>query len=64
MLLLLPETYTGKDLHTADILSKAEMGSSLMRAHLEPDSRNISNCMTSPAKPGNEHLILRKQLPQ
>ena len=46
--------------HAADILSKAEMGSRVRHTHLEPDSRNISNGVTSPAKPGDEHLILQK----
>ena len=50
--------------HAADILSKAEMGSRVRHAHLEPDSWNISDGVTSPTKPGNEHLILRKQFLQ
>ena len=35
------------------------MGWSLKHTHLKPDARNISDGVTSPAKPGNEHLILQ-----
>ena len=57
-MLLLPEP-AKEHPRTADIFNKAAMGWSLKHTHLEPDSRNISDSVTSPSKPSNEHLILR-----